>query len=353
LSSTPALDKRRRFSKDSIRGTMKPIYFPFTYIPESAVKVLSACFRQTVVYQISGAKIPEVMQELSREGILDIHIPEEVNGKFLDKILKDYRTWVNIHQGTEIAFLAAMANKIPFFDESASSQIRADLKKIRKQIPAKKKSDPLFQAKLFLHMAQEYDRENERLSEDLMNIEAMEEGFMKDLKGENNDDQAGAVAPKKWNKGDPGHYMTTERINAWVSLMLHDPLTYSLLITTSRAVLKHLLDIMPEMEQVVRFDALPIGLEKNETLLNWQDNLMEALEKLATESWPAPMDDMTNPPEIPGGKSAVALTIYIVQNKTPQECFSDCVKIDVLSAESSNTGALFKNTLIGLVEKND
>ena len=95
------------------------------------------------------------MQELSRDGILDIRIPVEANGEFLDKVLKDYRAWVNIHQGTETAFLAARANKIPFFDENASSQIRADLKKIGKQIPAEEKPDPLFNAKLFLHMAQE------------------------------------------------------------------------------------------------------------------------------------------------------------------------------------------------------
>ena len=136
---------------------MKPLYFPFTYIPKSAGKTLSACFRQTAVYQISGTKIPKDMQELSRNGILDICIPVEVNGKFLDNVLKDYRDWVNIHQGTETAFLAAMANKIPFFDENASSQIRAELRNIGKQISAEEKPDPLFNANLFLHMSQELD----------------------------------------------------------------------------------------------------------------------------------------------------------------------------------------------------
>lgn len=330
---------------------MKPLYFPFTYIPKSAGKTLSACFRQTAVYQISGTKIPKDMQELSRNGILDICIPVEVNGKFLDNVLKDYRAWVNIHQGTETAFLAAMANKIPFFDENASSQIRADLKKIGKQIPAEEKPDPLFNAKLFLHMAQELDLQNAGLDQDLMDIDAMEDDFMKNLKWEDDDDHARAVVRRQWDKNDPGHFMTTERINAWVSLMLQDPQASGLFITTSRAVLEHLIEIVSEMEQVIGLDAIPMGVDEDEALSNWQDDLMKTLEMLATENWPVSMDNMANPPEIPGSEKSVSLTLYIVPNKTPYECFSDCVGTDVFQGESAKTDTRFKNTIIGLVEK--
>ena len=330
---------------------MNPIYFPFTYIPKSVGKALSACFRQTAVYQISGKKIPEDMQELSRDGILDIRIPMEINGELLDKVLKDYLGWINTHRGTETAFLTAMANKIPFFDESASSQIRADLKKTGKQIPSEKKPDPLFNAKLFLHMAQEFDLQKKILDHDLMDIEVMEDDFMKNLKWEDDDDHARAVARKVLEKDDPGHYMTTERINAWVSIMLQDPHASGLFITTSRAVLEHLIDIVPEMEEVIRFDAIPMGVDEGEMPSNWQDDLMETLEKLATENWPVPIDDMANPPEVPGKEKSVSLTLYIVPNKTPYECFADCVESDVFQAESVKTDTRFKNTLISLIEK--
>jgi hypothetical protein len=330
---------------------MNPLYFPFTYIPESVGKALAACFRQTAVYQISGTKIPEDMQELSRDGILDIRIPVEVNGEFLDKILKDYRAWVNIHQGTETAFLAAMANKIPFFDESASSQIKADLKKIGKQIPLKEKPDPLFNAKLFLHMAQEFDLQQKGLDGDLMDIDAMEHDFMKNLKWEDDDDHARAVARRQWDKDDPGHYMTTERINAWASLMLQDLQIFGLFITASRAVLEHLIEIVPEMEQVICLDGIPLGVVENETLSNWQSSLIETLEMLATENWPVPLDDMANPPEISGKEKSVSLTIYIVPNKNPHEYFADRVDTDVFQAGSAQTDTRFTNTLIGLVEK--
>jgi len=330
---------------------MKPIYFPFTYISKSVGKALSACFRQTAVYQVSGTKIPEDMQELARNGILDIRIPLEVDGEFLDKILKDYRAWVNIHQGTETAFLASMANKIPFFDKNSSSQIRADLKKIGKQIPAEEKPDPLFTAKLFLHMAQEFDLQKKELDQDLTDIDAMEDDFMKNLKWEDDDDHARAVARRQRDKEDPGHFMTTERINAWVSVMLQDPQSPGLFITTSRAVLDHLMDNVPEMVKVICLDAIPLGVDEDEALLTWQDNLMDSFEMVATENWPIPIDHIVNPPEVPKRESNVELTICMVPNKTPYECFADRVETHEFQNESEKTGTRFKNTLIGLVEE--
>jgi len=330
---------------------MKPVYFPFTYIPESVGKILAVCFRQIAVYQISAKKIPEDMQEMSKEGILDIRIPVEVDGGFLDKVLKDYRAWFNIHQGTETAFLAAMANKIPFFDESASSQIRADLKKIKKQTPPEEKPDHLFNSKLFLHMAQEFDLQKKELDKDMMDIEAMEDDFMKNLKWEDEDEHARGVARKALVKDDPGHYMTKERINAWASLMLQDSEVSGLYVTTSQAVLEYLIEIIPEMEQVICLDAIPMGVDENETLSNWQDSLIEALKMLAIENWPVAMDDMASPPEISGKATDVKLTIYIVPNKTPHECFAGSVEAEVFKVGSAQTGIRYKNTLIGLVEK--
>lgn len=330
---------------------MNPIYFPFTYIPKSVGKALSACFRQTAVYQISGTKIPNEMQELSRAGILDIRIPVEVSGEFFDNVLKDYRGWINTHQGMETAVLKTMANEIPFFDETASSRIRADLRKTGKQIPSIEKPDPLFQAKLFLFMAQELDLQNTGLDRDLMDIEAMEDDFMKDLKGENDNDQAWIVARKEWDTDDPGHYMTKERLKAWALLMQQDPEVFGLFVTTSRSVVEHIIDTVPEMEEVIRLDAIPMGVDEHETLSSWQDDLMETLEKLAFENWPIPMDDMENPPEISGEEKNVTLTLYMVPGKTSQEFFAECIGTDVFQAESEKTGLRFKNTLIGLIEK--
>ena len=146
--------------------------------------------------------------------------------------------------------------------------------------------------------------------------------------------------------------MTTERINAWVSLMVQDPQDSGLFITTSRAVIEHLIEIVPEAEKIIYFEAIPMGVDANEALVNWQDNLMKTLEKLATENWPVSMEDMSNPPEVPGKETYVSLTIYIVPNTTPHDYFADFVETDVFQALSAKTDTRFKNTLIGLIEKN-
>ena len=329
---------------------MKPIYFPFTYISKPAAEALAACFAQTAVYQLATSKIPDEMRESADHGILEIRIPVNDNGEKLDAIVKEYRTWADVHRGSEIGFLKSMADKIPFFDESSSSQIRAQIKETEKETPSREKPDPLFHARLFLHMAQELDLQNDRLTRDLVAVDAMEEDFMKELKGENEDDPARAAAIKALATDDPGHYMTQERIESWTLLMQQDPQVSGLFITGSRAVLDLLMDRMPEMAEVTRFDAVPAGIPDAEARATWQDELIKHLETLATGPWPAETEAMADPPEVPGSESTVALTLFIAPGKTPHEFFAHCFETDALQGESTDSPR-FKNTLIGLVEK--
>jgi hypothetical protein len=330
---------------------MRPIYFPFTYISKPTAQALAACFTHTAVYQLSTSKIPDEMRESADRGLFEIRIPVHDNGEKLDAIVKEYRTWADVHRGSEIGFLKFMADKIPYFDETSSSQIRAFIKKSGEKPSPREKPDPLFHARLFLHMAQELDLQNDRLTRDLVAVEAMEEDFMKALKGENEDDPARAAAINALETDDPGHYMTEERIESWSLLMQQDPQVSGIFITSSRAVLDLLVDRMPEMEEVTRFDAFPAGVPDAQALATWQDELIKHLETLATGPWPAETEAMANPPEVPGSESTTALTLFIAPGKTPLEFFADFVDTDALQGESTPDSPRFKNTLIGLVER--
>jgi hypothetical protein len=330
---------------------MRPIYFPFTYISKPTAEALAACFAHTAVYQLSSSKIPDEMRESADNGLFEIRIPVNDDEEKLDAILKEYRTWADVHRGSEFGFLKSMADKIPFFDETSSSQIRSEIKKTGKKAPSPEKPDPLFRARLFLHMAQELDLQNDLLTRDLVGVEAMEEDFMKELKGENEDDPVRAATNKALATDDPGHYMTQERIESWALLMQQDPQVSGLFITHSRAVLDLIMDRMPEMEQVTRFGAVPAGKPDAEALAAWQDELIKHLQNLATHSWPAEIEAMADPPEVPDSKSNVALTLFIAPGKTPHEFFAQCLETDALQAESIPDSPRFKNTLIGLVEK--
>ncbi|TES94313.1 MAG: hypothetical protein E3J94_00655 [Desulfobacteraceae bacterium] len=331
---------------------MKPIYFPFTFISKPVCKTLSACFRQTAVYQISSTKVPDEMQKLEKKGILDIRIPAEYDGEKLDEILKQYRDWINSHQGSEIAFLKSRADKIPFFDENSTRQITADIKnKGDRQNLSQEKPDYLLNAGLFLHLAQEYDMQNLTLSQDLQAIEAMEQDFIKDLKGENQAPDEEIARGKTLEAHDPGHYMTKERIQAWASLMQHDKQASGLFITSSRSVFEHLIDVTPEAEKVLSFDAVPVLDNRVEEIEKWQEELMENLEMLTTIVWLAKTDSIINAPEIPGCEIKASLTLYIVPGKTPHEFFNRYVEHDVFNYKEKYQKVKLKNTLLGLIEK--
>jgi hypothetical protein len=330
---------------------MKPLYFPFTYISKPAAQALAACFAQTAVYQLSTSKVPDEMRESADQGLFEIRIPVNDDGEKLDAIVKEYRNWADVHRGSEIGFLKFMADKIPFFDETASSQIRALIKKTGEKAPSPEKPAPLVHARLFLHMAQELDLQNDRLTRDLVAVEAMEEDFMKELKGEDEGDPARIAAINALETDDPGHYMTQERIESWALLMQQDPQASGLLITSSRAVLDLLMDRMPEMEEVTRFDAVPAGVPDAEARATWQDELIQHLGNLATGPWPGKIEVLVDPPEVPGSESTVALTLFIAPGKTPHEFFADCLETDAVKAESKQDSPGFKNTLIALVEK--
>jgi hypothetical protein len=332
---------------------MKPVYFPFTFMTKPVCQTLAACFRQTAVYQFSSIKIPDEMQQWEESGILDIRIPIKYDGDKLDAILKQYRSWANSHQGSEIAFLKARAHKIPFFDETSTRQITADIKsKGGRQNRSQEKPDPLLNAALFLHLAQEYDMQNLTLTQDLKNIEAMEQDFMTDLKGENHALDEEITLEKTLEVYDLGHYMPKERIQAWARIMQQDRQGSGLYFTTSRSVFETLIDSAPEAELVGVLDAIPVVDNEVEELETWRDELMKHLEMLSAIVWLAKTDSMTAAPEIPGCETTVSLTLYIVPGKTPHEFFARCVENDSMGVDDKKYGTKFKNTLIGFIEKN-
>ena len=292
------------------------------------------------------------MQHWGKSGILDIRIPVKYDGDKLDAIVKQYRAWANSHQGSEIAFLKSRAHEIPFFDETSTRQITADIKsKEGRQNRSQEKPDPLLNAGLFLHLAQEYDMQNLTLNHDFQAIEAIEKDFMEDLKGEDQDLDEEAALEKRLEAHDPGYYMTKERIHAWSRLMQQDQQDSGLFVTTSRSVFESLIDSTPEAELVVVLDPIPVVDNAIEALETWQDELMKHLEMLATVVWIAKTDPIITVPEIPGCQTTVSLTLYIVPGNTPHEFFARCVENDSIGVKDKIAGPKLKNTLLGLIQK--
>ena len=329
---------------------MKPIYFPFTYISKPVMEALSACFRQTVVYQPSGNRTPSEMQGWAESNRIDIRIPVSGHEDKLETILKDYADWMSLHQEGAAEYLKARRGSIPFFDETSASQIRAEIKAKSRSSQPQEESEDLLNAKIFLHIAQDFDLQNNKLGQDLLTFEAMEQNLFDNLKGEDETSQPETTAKDRFLIDDPGLYMPVERLKAWTLLRQHDRDASGLYITTSRSVFDKLIDCAPEAEMVINFDAVPVYENREEEIARWQDDLIEKLNILVTNSWPPSSDVLFETPAAKGYNRTVAMKLYIAAGETPHQFFSRCVTGGSLPAQDDKKEGITKNTLIGMIE---
>ncbi len=328
---------------------MKPIFFPFTYISTLVFKRLTTFFKQTAVYQISAQNIPDNMQKWYNNGLLDIRTPVACDEKKLFQILKDYKEWITLHQGSEIAFLKTQAAKIPFFDETYTSRIRSDIKSPDRQDHAQTRPDELFDTLLFLHAAQEFDLQNDAVNQDLLLLEAIEQTLLDNLKDDNDDASAPVAFSKTIAAEDPGHYMTPERVAAWARLLQHDRQSSGVFITSSTSVLDYLLDRHPDLTRVTRIEAIPAPETTLPKLDQWRNDLMQRFERLAKTHWQAGTYQMLSLPDIPTGDNTVSLTLYIVPGKPPVDFFSGFIRDKSFPTQADDNGPRLLNTLIGLL----
>lgn len=330
---------------------MKPIYFPFTFVSEKMGRALYACFRQTMVYQALRQDFPRAIDSMIKNGNLKLNIPVTGDEKNIRSITKEYKNWVQSHQGSELIHLKSTFDKIPFFDESFVAQIKADIKKQATNKKEKKEPDILFNARLFLHIAHEFDFQKDKLKRELVFIKKMEQNLFKNLKGENGLIQNDIFQNTQSEPDDPGRYMIQKRLKAW-DILRHvaQPAT-ALFVTGSRAVIEHLNDGIPEIELIKTLDSIPVVDHEIQVLEDWKKNLIHSLEYLATTHWPASADDITDAPQVPDISEKISLKIFIIPGKTPDSFFPESTKNVILPAAVPDAGIKYKNTIIGFMEQ--
>ncbi len=328
---------------------MKPIYFPFTYISESVLEALSAFFKQIIVYQPSSLNIPESMQKQADSNLLEIRIPVKGDENKIDNIVKDYKSWANIHQGSEMAFFKTKPDMIPFFGEFSTSQIKADIKKKERKQQNEKKQDSLLNARIFLHIAQEFDLQNWEINKELLLLEEKASDLIDNLKGEDELSFKGNDREKALKIDYQSEYMTPDRIIAWTHLLQYDQDMSNLFITNSRSVVEHLVEKTPDAKIVLSIDSIPLTNSNDEKREKWQNSLNEQLELIFGGSLPASEDIKIKSPFDKDDGKKVSLTLYLVPGESPYKFFTRSAwhKTPV---KEINKEAGFNNTLIGFIE---
>ncbi len=323
---------------------MKPIYFPFTFIPEPAAEALSLFFRQIVIYQPSNRKIPEKMQNEAESGFLDIRIPVTGDEVKLDAVLKDYTNWANIHRRDNLTFFRPWIEKTPFRDNNSVSQIMAEIKNKQSMKP-----DSLFHARIFLHIAQEFDIQKMEINSDLFSVEAMKMDFLKKIMGE--EEGAGEEKIESDTQGiiDSGSYMTAERLDAWTRLFQEDEEPSGLFITTSPAVFEYLMEKVPEIKMVRKFDSIPSKNKSTENMGYWRDRLnkyLDTFEKNGRADW---TEDMKPARISDTGGETVSFTLYRIPGKAPRDFFRRFLIRGESSTRKKKDDEKSADTLVGIV----
>ncbi|MFO7862033.1 MAG: hypothetical protein R6U41_12505 [Desulfosalsimonas sp.] len=214
-------------------------FFPFTFISERWAAKTCACFGPPVVYQPADSVAPPFMEDLDRQGRIILRRPVHGDDQNLMDLARQYQNWGQMHQ-KHAAAMKSFA-EAGFYNQEFAQEISTEILKGGKDEPAA--PDPVFIARLFLLMAQEFDRQAAELENDLAATDHTAQQMFARIRGQGSDSgpaagfsgdrdaSGGSAAPE-----DPGGYMPDARIRAWLRLAERDPDCPKIWITSSPAV---------------------------------------------------------------------------------------------------------------------
>ncbi|MFC1815958.1 hypothetical protein ACFL0M_08455 [Thermodesulfobacteriota bacterium] len=330
---------------------MQAIIFPVTYISEKTLAAVRSCFQNVIVYQPTRRQVPSRMQAWAQKGLIDIRIPVSLDENKLETVLKDYKNWVSLHPGGMLEFLNASKDTTPFFDETSSSQIIAEVKNTGPQ----KKPDPLFNTRLFLQIAQEYDIQSDEIIQELASSDRSEQDLMNHLIGEEADSIREIRGLGTRYHRDSAEYMLFERVLAWARLFQQDREDDSremprLFITNSPAALEFLINQAPATEMVTQIKSIPILPDSSKELESWHNRLSSALSRLAENTGLQSNDAGLRLPVTAESEPKVTFTLYRVPEESPAAFFARCVDRKITPGFLDNKSKDLNHTLLGLIK---
>jgi len=334
---------------------MKATFFPFTCITDKIVDAIGGCLRPIVIYQPSRLLPFKGAEKWVQDGFIELRFPISGDEAMLEAIVKNFHSWGELHhKGMDLkaVYTKSGPSMAPFFDENSVSKIRFDIKKDAPDPKFEKETDHLSIARVFLHMAQEYDTRIQEVNCDLEQLDTMERCFKNELRGNISDLNPKSKDGSVTQKEDPGSYMTTQRIETWADLFLNDALHHTqgapeLLITSSRFVWEDLKERVPDQKEVIRFDRIPSRQVQNEAVQEWRNRFNLYLETLVSKKGAAAQA----PPEhrLDYGFDA-ALTILRIQSTDALDFFARPPRRKRPKHKIFPGAFRPENLLIGLVE---
>ncbi len=329
-------------------------YMPYTYIEDQYIHKLTRALGPVSVYFPTPADIPDHMLAWARKEMLDPRCPQGIQADQLCRAINEFKAWADLHQGKiadMAAFFKSRKGRPPMRDETSPTSIGDQIRKFGQPGP-QESGDPIFQAALFLAMAQEYDQQLDAVAQDLGAVTAMEQEMLSRLTGVVQDPGDGIRpardAGNSAGEFDSGAFMTAQRVQAWSELACRDirPQPYILFVTPSPAVLDYLLDQFAHVQGPLKIDP---DLDAD-GVCDSNPKVMGALNALAFAEDPAarPPDDRH---DRPSGTNSADLVLYALPGLSPHYFPYRLVGADSLAEPPPAPSHGPINTLIGLLER--
>ena len=339
-----------------LQTLMKPIYFPFTSIPETIVNSLSVCFKPLCVYQPYQQEHSEVMRQWEAQNRVKWYLPIRTDAAKLNKIVRDYQAWMKMHERSGgIEYFKTRESHIPFFDEFSTAHIKTAIAQRAKSEgnPADTQFDSsaqLLEAIVFLCIAQEFDQYQNEIAKDLSVVNARQQEMYKILKGELEDadsDMSTNLIANPSSSDDLGQYQTLARIQAWVQLWMRDYTDDCFFLTDSPAVMEYLTASVANLKKAF---SLQLPSAENNTAMKGAEcqTLIQKTESLMRSTWLDSTEDTVD--TVQTGVQGTTLTCYISPDETPEQFFMHFLPDKIIPGNAMKTDKAIKNTLIGLIE---
>ena len=333
---------------------IKPIYFPYTYVPEWVAETLAVCFKQFAVYQPSGRKLPTEMQRWVEANVMEVRVPVQTEDEALEKMSKEFRVFAGLHddgKNLKTAVFQGRQGGIPCFSESAASRIVSDVKKHSGSAPAEADSNTLFSAQVFLHFAQEFDRQSAELNHSLGANEQQLGNLLREISGSHENDLPATPLGTEIRVEDPGEYMALDRLQAWLRLFLMDPADSGFMVTSSPEVFNYLLENLPAAQKIIQSLKLPVMGVKDNAAISWRDSFLEQIKQLIEKSGGAGRRTFGDLPLPRDQRSNTRMTLYHMSGRGPADIFSRVFQDQITDSLNFNRSAEISNTLIGLIDR--
>ncbi|MCF8110156.1 MAG: hypothetical protein K9J85_01570 [Desulfobacteraceae bacterium] len=230
--------------------TQSAVFFPFTFISGQMADACTARFSEVVVYQPAKGVLPEQMAGLERDGKIALRYPVTGDDRRLRDLSRRFLDWAGMHEKA-----AAAVKKFAehgFYNQEFAPEIKTEILKGAREPEAA--PGPVFNARLFLLLAQEYDRQAAELEAELSRTESAARDLFSRIKGfEQEDTGFSDGLGTSARSPDTGGYMIESRLRAWLYLMDADPEPPMALVTSSPAAVGVMQETFENMEPLERF----------------------------------------------------------------------------------------------------